>query len=184
MEIQTNGGDDFRQLAARFRKAGQNGAAIRKELTKTIQARLKVIVNEQKREALNMSVKGTQGRGTARREAFTAARQARKKRPRKIAGGHGLRASTARGIKSKVAYTGFKIGARISVDPSAMPRSQRTLPRRLDNPRGWRHPVWGHRDRWVPQVGEPYFTRPIERHRDQVRRDVRDAVNEVMRKLK
>lgn len=184
MEIRTNGGDDFRQLAGKFKRAGANGAAIRKALTKRIQSLLKVITDEQKRDLLAMQVRGVGGRGGTRRAGFAAAQAARRKRPRKVSGGFGLRASTARAIKSKVNYTGFKIGARISVDPSALPPSQRRLPRHLDNPDGWRHPVWGNRDVWAQQFGSPYFSGPISRHRHQVRRDVRDAVNDVMRTLK
>jgi len=176
--IEGNGGIDFRQLGAKFRAAGKDGAAVRKVLTKTIRAKLARIVAEQKREALNMQVKGTRGKGAARREQFHTHRAKRARR-----GGYGLRNAVSRGIVSKVTYSGYKVGARISVSSAQLPQSQRRLPRRLNSRRGWRHPVWGNRDRWVQQHGEPYFDNPINRHRDEVRREVYAAVNEVMRTL-
>lgn len=178
MEVRSNGGEDFAELGRRFKAAGENGAAIRKATTKAVQAKLAKIVDEQQRTARSMAVKGVKGRGTARRDQFNS------KRKRALKGGHGLRASVARGIKSKVSYTGRKLGARITVDPKGLPQSQRKLPRYLNRPKGWRHPVWGNRERWVEQHGEPYFDDPIRRHRDEVRKAVQDEVNNVMRTLK
>lgn len=178
MDIQSNGGVQFKALAGKFRAAGKDGAAIRKALTKKIQTELKKIVDEQRHAAAAMKVKGVAGRGSARREAFHGV-----KRKRPLRAGYGLRATTARSIKSKVSYTGFKMGARITVDTKALPQSQRKLPRYLNRTKGWRHPVWGNRERWVAQYGEPYFDKPIERHLPDVRKAVNTAVTEVMRTL-
>lgn len=178
MEVRSNGGADFKALGLKFRRAGKDGAAIRKATTKTIRGHLDKIVDEQKHEAQTMTVKGTRGHGSRRREQFHGAH-----RKRALRGGHGLRSAVARGIKSKVSYSGFKLGARIVADTSALPASQRKLAAYLNRTRGWRHPVWGNRDRWVEQRGEPYFDRPIQRHRRQVRRDIEAAVNDVMRTL-
>lgn len=179
MEIRSNGGVDFAALGKRFRAAGANGAVIRKALTKAIQAELKKIIAEQQRRARAMRVKGVKGRGSNRRESFTAVRRKRAQR-----GGYGLRETTARSIKSRVSYSGRKVGARIYVDSSVFPQSQRRLPRSLNSPRGWRHPVWGHRDRWVAQKGEEYFDDPIRDHRGAVRKAVYMAVDDTMRKLR
>ncbi len=179
MDITSNGGSDFRQLAGEFRKAGKDGAAVRKALTKVIQAELKTIVAEQKRNFLAVESRGVSGRGTARREAFFMAHHKRNR------GTHGLRAASARSIKSKVNYTGRRIGARISIDASMLPRSQRKMPAHINRGRV-RHPVWGHRDRWVQQTFTPpgAFDKPIIRHRQAVRRKVEAAVTEVLRTLK
>lgn len=197
MDVRVSGADDFKRLAARFKAAGKDGAAVRKTLTKTIQKRLAVITAEQKAAALSMkmTVKSSTGNkrrrststgGTKRRQAFHEAARLRGRRPRAPKGGHGLRAATARAIKSKVNYTGRKLGARLIVDPSAMPPSQRRLPRHLDNPRGWRHPTFNNRTSrgWVTQHGEPYFSTPIARHRDVVRREIKADIDEVLRTLK
>lgn len=179
MEVRSNGGADFAALGRKLRAAGKNGAAIRKALTKTIQAQLKTITSEQQAAARSMTVKGSRGRGSRRREQFHAVKSKRLRR-----GGYGLRALTAASIKSRVSYSGRKLGARIYVDASRFPQSQRTLPRHLNNPRGWRHPVWGDRRRWVTQIGAPYFDEPIRRRRETVRRAVEAAVADVMRNLK
>lgn len=175
MEIRSDGGSDFRLLAGRFKAAGTDGAAIRKALTKTIQVELKKLIADQKREALAMKVKGTRGRGSARRALSDKSKRGRP---------HGLRATVARSIKSRVSYTGRKIGARVYVDKGQFPNSQRKLPRSLNRPTGWKHPTWGHRDRMVQQIGEPFFDRPIKRHRDEIRKAVDAAVTEVLRTLK
>lgn len=199
MDVRTSGAEDFKRLSAKFRAAGANGAAIRKATTATVQKRLARITDEQKSAALNvkMTVKSNAPNarvrnstksigGTRRREAFHQSARLRGRNVRARVGGYGLRASTARAIKSKVNYTGRKLGARVLVDPSAMPPSQRRLPRHLDNPRGWRHPTFHNRTSrgWVTQYGEPYFSSPIERHRDEVRREIKADVDEVMRTLK
>lgn len=178
MDIRSNGGADFAKLAAKFRAAGKDGAAVRKALTKTIQGHLKKVVTEQQHAARSMKVKGVGGRGSGRREAYYAT-----KRKRARTGGHGLRTSTAAAIKSRVSYTGRKMGARIWVDPALFPQSQRKLPRYLNRSKGWRHPVWGNRAAWVAQVGEPYFDKPIERNRAALDKAVRAAVSDVMRTL-
>lgn len=183
MEITVSGGESFKRLGQKFRAAGKDGAAMRKVLTKTVQGHLNVIVSEQKARALGMKVKGVKGKGTLRRQAFhqSASLRGRKVRARK--GGYSLRAAVAQGIKGKVSYTGRKLGARITVETSHMPPSQRNLPRHLDNPRGWRHPVPGNREIWVKQVGEPYFSEPIARHIGKVRRDIRADVDDMLRRL-
>lgn len=187
MQISSNGGADFRALAAKFRNAGARGAAIRKATTAAIQKSLALITDDQKTEIMAWETGGSAGRGTARRQAFTEARARRRfertgrtSRARKE---HSLRSYIRAAIKSRVAYTGRRIGAKVFVDASALPPSQRTLPQHVDSKRGWRHPVWGNRRKWVRQQGIPYFSRPIERHREQVRREVQAAVDHVMRTL-
>lgn len=186
MDVRTSGADDFKRLAAKFKAAGKDGAAIRKKLTATIQKRLAQITNEQKSMAVGMEVEGVRGSGTTRRRQFHESARLRGKNVRTRKGGYGLRASTARAVKSKVNYTGRKLGARVYVDSSAMPPSQRNLPKHLDNPKGWRHPTFNNRTAkgWVRQHGEPYFSKPIAQQRDLVRREIKADIDDVMRTLK
>lgn len=187
MIVTSNGGAEFRELAAKFKAAGERGAAVRKATTKAIQAHLQKITDEQKAEIMAWRTTAVGGRGEVRRQRYTEAQAARKlattgrrTRPRPS---HSLRSYIRGAIKSRVAYTGRRIGAKILVDPSALPPSQRSLPAHVDNPRGWRHPVWGHRSRWVRQSGTPYFSGPIERQRAFIARDVQAEVDKVMRLL-
>jgi hypothetical protein len=178
MEITSSGAGEFRKLAGKFKAAGKDGAAIRKGLTKRIQVELKVTVADIKHEVAGITVKGLSGHSTLVRERHYGAHHKRAARA-----GHSLRQSVARTIKSRVSYTGRKIGARIYVDASTMPNSQRKLPAYLNSAKGWRHPVWGHRDRWVRQVGEPYFDRIIARRAKSMRTAVDEAVRDVMKEL-
>lgn len=180
MNVSSNGGSDFRKLAGRFKAAGAGGAAIRKRLTAAIQVELKATVAEIQQEARALVVRGVAGHGTRRREQFHAAHHKRARR-----GGHGLRESTARAVKSKVAYSGHRIGAQIYVNARDMPQSQRKLPAYLNREKGWRHPVWGHRRVWVSQVASPsgYFDRPIARRIERMRTAVRQAVAGAMKEL-
>jgi hypothetical protein len=183
---------EFAQLASRFR-AHRNGAVIRKALTTAIQAELKTVVYDIQREARGMNVKGSRGRGSRSRARFDLAKEMRrasvaaakgkKVRARRGSISTGLRERVAHSVKSKVQYTGFRLGAKVYVETSNFPHSQRKLPRDLNRAGGWRHPTWGHRDRWVQQVGEPYFDRPVLRHRDRIRKSVAGAVSQALRSL-
>jgi hypothetical protein len=205
MDISFSDAGQFKQLASRFRAAGKQGAAVRKALTATIQTELKSVVVDIQREARGMTIRGVRNAGSrvrisksiggsVSRAQFDAAKELRRqsvaaakgKKTRARRGGisTGLRERLAHSVKSRVSYTGFRMGAKVYVESTNFPGSQRKLPRHLNNPGGWRHPVYGHRDRWVKQVGEPYFDRPIKRHRDRVRRNVATAVNKVMETLK
>lgn len=186
MDVRATGADDFRALAAKFKAAGKDGAAIRKATTATIQSHLRKTVAKIRAKASGMKVKGSRGRGSLRREQFTKARHPKSRRHE-----HGLRASVARGVKSRVSYTGFKVGARIFVDSSGLPQSQRRLPRYLNARGGWRHPVFKRRtgkgrlvDVWVRQIGEPYFDGPIREDKAALRRDIDATVNAVLRRLR
>lgn len=187
MDITSNGGADFKQLAGAFARAGARGAAVRKATTKAIQGHLAKITDEQKAEIMAWKTGGRAGHGSRRRQQFNEAASARVRartgRVKRARKSHSLRTYIRGAIKSRVSYTGRRIGARVFVDPSALPPSQRTLPGHVDNPRGWRHPVWKNRKRWVRQFGTPYFSRPIERRRQYVMRDVQAEVDKVMRTL-
>lgn len=179
MDVRTNGGADFRKLAGAFKRAGKDGAMIRKQLTAVIQSELKIIVTEIRHEVESIDSKGFKSGGHARRESYHLAHRKRAAR-----GGYGLRASIARAVTSRVQYTGRKIGARVHVDGSKLPQSQRNLPDRFNDIHGWYHPTFGHKNRSVKQVGGPYFDKPIERNVDRVKANVRQAVEMVMRGLK
>jgi hypothetical protein len=187
MLVSSNGGAEFRDLAAKFKKAGEHGAAVRRATTKAIQSHLARITDEQKTAIMAWEGGGSRGRGEQRRrrysEAQAAAKFARTGRMTRPRASHSLRTYIRSAIKSRVAYTGRRIGAKIFVDPQALPPSQRSLPKHVDSPRGWRHPVWGHRDRWTRQRGTPYFSGPIERHYKRVAADVQAEVDKVMRTL-
>lgn len=203
MEILFDDRGSFGQLAGRFKAAGRDGAAIRRALTATIQHELKAVVTDIQAEARSMTIVGkrtgtriraSHGRGSQRRAQYDQGLEMRRQakavaagrayRARRATVPTGLRARIAHATKSRVQYTGRRLGAKVYVDGAMFPQSQRKLPRHLNNPAGWRHPVWGHRERWAGEVGEPYFDRPVRRHEARIRPAVAKAVNDVLRRLR
>lgn len=172
-------GVDLKDFARKLR-AAKNGKALRAKVGRALRDAAKPVVADVKASVMAVSVTGARGGGSKRREGTFRAHRPRARTPR---GGFGLRATIARGAKSSVRFSGKRVGLRIFMDNSHMPRSQRNLPSHLDNPRGWRHPVFGNRSTWVTQRGEPYFRRVMVRHTPRVREVVRRAVSDALREL-
>lgn len=61
----------------------------------------------------------------------------------------GLRESIARGTKLTRVGTG-----RYRIITSVPQSDEAIIPRGFDRPRGWRHPVFGNRNKWVTQKGD------------------------------
>ncbi|MEU6674757.1 hypothetical protein [Streptomyces sp. NPDC046925] len=75
---------------------------------------------------------------------------------RRVASGVAIQAGAGRGLGVRI-VTGMR-------DPQ-----EASLPRYLDDPRGWRHPVFGQRDVWVTQhTGGSWFRATIAEHRPQM----------------
>lgn len=194
MDIRVDPPDDFLALAKKLRAAGSQGKLLRRELTATFNRMLKPIVTDVQSAAKAVKVKGSGGRGSRSRARFHDAADLRRiskaqaagkvARRRRSSRPTGLRASVARGVKSRVQWSGFKYGVRIYVDTSSLPQSQRKLPRYLDGQGRWRHPVWGHRDRWVDQSGQDYFRSTIKPHEKRLRDATRATVEQALRKLR
>lgn len=144
------------------------------------------------REVWVSAPEGSHGGGTSRRRTVAAlqagrrARRAKKKRNVRAAiertankTGLGLRESIARATKLQITARGVKF----YVDSSKLPESQRNLPRLLDSEKGWRHPVFGNREDWVVQKGQPYFGSTIKKKAPEFRRAIEKAMDEVRRDL-
>ena len=59
-----------------------------------------------------------------------------------------LRETVSRGVRLKnIGSLGVRITTQMPVEDEAI------IPRGFDSSRGWRHPVFGHKDRWVQQKG-------------------------------
>lgn len=100
-----------------------------------------------------------------------------------VAEGPPLRASVARRIRPEVKLSGRAPGVRIKARKTENVRGFRNAPKRLNSPKGWRHPVWG-RDVWVQQLGQPrFFDEPIERRRGEFRGAVVRAMHDTARRL-
>jgi hypothetical protein len=194
VDVRADSPDDFLKLAKKLREAGSGGKAIRRELTGTFNRMLKPIVTDVQTAVRNVKVRGASGRGAMSRGRFHDAADLRRiskaqaagkvSRRRKSSRPTGLRSSIARGVRSRVQWSAIKFGVRVYIDTSGLPQSQRKLPRFLDGQGRWRHPVWGHRDRWVDQFGSPYFRTTIKPHEKRLRAEVRRTVDTALRKLR
>ena len=95
-----------------------------------------------------------------------------------------LRAGIARTVTVSTSLTGDGIAVRVSSLGSRMPPGKESLPFHVDSGRGWGHPVFGHRDRWVRQQGKPeWFERPIADNARQFQGAAQQALDETQRKL-
>jgi guanyl-specific ribonuclease Sa len=94
-----------------------------------------------------------------------------------------LREQIAAASGSSVSASDKKVALAFKVRAGNLPPSQRKLPRRWDKPGGWRHPVFGNRDVWVPQKGHPYFRTTITQNRGQVTTAVVTAMTVAAEKI-
>lgn len=89
------------------------------------------------------------------------------------------------GLRRKVA-AGVRVRAGVGRDPyfrveTTVPQpSLSAIPRGLDNPAGWRHPVFGNKDVWVNQLPlQPgWFTDTFNNSRDEFQDALTDVLEE------
>lgn len=178
--VALTGGLEFRELSKRL-KSVADGKRIQRELNAAIRKAGQPAVNDVRRSVLGILVR-TKSHGGGRKErAEYAAARARTARGKALARrrGAGLRRTVAGAVKVQITSTGI----RIICDGRRLPPKQRSLPQALGARRGWRHPVFGNRERWVTQFGGPWFYVPILRHSDDFREAVWQAMAEVEREI-
>lgn len=99
--------------------------------------------------------------------------------------GEPLRSAVVRRIRAEVKLSGKAIGVRVRARRTEAVRGFRNAPKRLNSPKGWRHPVHGDTGRWVVQFGNPnYFDRPLEGRRAEFRSAVLEAMEATARRIK
>lgn len=94
-----------------------------------------------------------------------------------------LREQIAAASGSSVSASATKVALGFRVRASKLPPSQRKLPRRWDKPDGWRHPVYGNRNVWVPQKGHPYFRTTVTEAKPQLTTAVVSAMTVAAEKI-
>lgn len=185
ISISTKGAEEFRALAKRLREAGRKD--LRKELRTKINEAGRPVLDEVRAAVRALPVSGGRGGGTkqrlsfleerskgSKRKAVTSVRAERNRRRRA-----GLRASIASATKLQITAK----GVRFVVNSNRLPVDQRTLPRHLDSPKGWRHPVFGDRDKWVHQHGKPYFGATIKKNAPKFRQAIFAAMDEIQKDI-
>lgn len=174
------------QLYALNRRLKEVDKRLATKLRKSIRTGVKPAVAATKTAIKTLPITGARGGGAKERKKYVYAQskaKTKEKRQAKARRASGLRDTIARAIKVDI-KTGKKTAAvRILVDRSKLPPSQRTLPGHLDDPKGWRHPVFGDRDVWVAQKGGPWFERTIRRHVGTVRNSILAAMEDLAREV-
>lgn len=102
---------------------------------------------------------------------------------RRLAKASSLREQIAKASGSSVSASDKKVALAFRVRAGNLPPSQRKLPRRWDKPGGWRHPVYGNRNVWVKQVGNPYFSSTIRKSKDELTTGVVTAMTVAAEKI-
>lgn len=176
------GGREWRALSAKLRAA--KAVDLRKNLRKTIAAAGKPVVADVQRAVRSLHVTSSHGGGGKRRQLYNSLQAARRAQK----SGKDVRAAAARAAKRSTELRGtiasatklqiVTKGVRIYVDSKRLPESQWTLPRRLDSDKGWSHPVFGNRSKWVDQKGGPWFASTIQKRAPQFRSAIAQAMED------
>lgn len=174
IEVSVQGADQLADVARRLRTAGRGD--LRRELLKEIRQQTAPVVADLKAAVMRIDSRATPDRRGARSRAAHRG-------GRGSASSHGLRRTIASAIVVKITTSGFSTGVRIRVNPKKLPADQRSLPKALNRPDGWRHPVFGNRNSWVTQTGKPYWNETIQPHLPTVRRGVTQTLERFARRL-
>lgn len=175
LDVEIRSGADLAEVARRLREAS-NGKELRKRLLAEMRVATRPVVGDVRASVMAVQSRGVRGGGGAGRGASWSATHRRQVATR------GLRRSIAAGVQLRTRLDGDRAGIRVRVDKSRLPGSERNLPRYLNSPKGWRHPLFGG-DIWVRQTGQPWFVGPIRRRGAEVRAGVEKAVASVLADL-
>ena len=173
MALQIEGADQLRELAARLAECDKE---VRATLTKGLRAAAKPVVAQ-----IRAEVKGPGGRSTGSgAQARAAYRLSRSRSTRATAAASaerrsGLRATIAAATGSSVSTGADRTNVTFRMKSSQLPPTQRTLGKRWNMAKGWRHPVFG-RPVYVQQTGRPYFDQVIRRNQPLLEAGVREAM--------
>jgi hypothetical protein len=152
--------DDLRDVGTAL-KYEEDGARLRRALTKELRTAVAPAVAEAKGRVMAM---GTAGLPHA---------------------GEPLRAAVARRVTAQARLTGRSAGVRVRASKKGMPRGFANAPKRLNAAGGWRHPVFGDADRWVDQTGAPgWFDDPLRARRAEYRQAVERAVKDMADRIR
>lgn len=156
---------------ARDLKSVADAKELRKDLSRRLTNAVKPIVPDIRTAVKSIPSKGATGSGHSARSAMF-----------KRGGSGSLRDHIARAVQAKTSVSGQNVGVRIRIDASKMPDDQRGLPKLMEGPGKWRHPVYGNHDTWVTQKSHPYFFRSIQPHLSRVETEVVEVMTDVSRR--
>ncbi len=169
--ISVSGQRELETLAVKLKAAGDEGKGLKLELRRGLRKSAEPMLSAVQTAVRSISVKGVRGGGKWARYFH---------RPRSKS--TGLRNSVADAMQIQ-ARMGGEPSVRLRVNTSRLPQDQRKLPRHMNKSEGWRHPVFGDKDVWAQQTGEPYWEKTLIPFGPQVRRDVINVVDSVLKRI-
>lgn len=178
--VYIEGTDELVDLAKRLKETGDK--KLSRELSRSVRKATKPIVSDLKSAIKSLPVSGSRGRGSRSRANYdlNRAKKLTEKNALRAAGRAGLRETIARAIRSDLKTSGRSAGVKISVKGQLIPPDQRKLPKNLDSPNGWRHPVFGNRNNWADQKGRPWWMVTIKPHADRARDEILDGARRLV----
>lgn len=150
---------DYTRTARRLR-AEAGGKRLLRDMNAEFRDVLKPVMEDMRAKVTSLESRGSTsssatlaraGQGVKRKVGESDEAFAHRIDRRAKSGRHGLRARVARSLRIVTRATG---DVRISTNGSRMGRSAAIIPRVMDSPQGWRHPVFG-RATWVRQGASP-----------------------------
>jgi hypothetical protein len=175
----------LRELSNQLRAGGHGELA--KELRKAVRDASQPVVADVRSAWLRMVIRGEQGsvgvfaptRGGGGRQRTEHAQQRIKSARLAARKYSGLRQAVASATRAR----NLARGVTIEVDRTRFPRHWDNLPQSLESRRGWRHPLFGNREHWYGERGEPTFYPTVRRNQPRFHAAVAAAMDSAGRKL-
>lgn len=99
---------------------------------------------------------------------------------KRVVGSGDMRSQIGSGIRTLIRTGKTVQGVLIESTGRGLSSGRRGMHRTWNKPT-FRHPVFGNRDAWVSQSGNPYFGSTIARHADEARAAVVEALDEAVK---
>ncbi len=166
------GGDQFRELAKAMKAAGDTG--LKKNFDRRLRAAAKPVLRDLKAAIVATPIEGVPGMKRVGGQMVLTRKRSGFRRAKST----GLRRKIAAGIRLQIRSAGKLAGVRFVATSSRLDHGQRNLPALIDNPKGWRHPLFGDEGRWYQQRGRPWWWTTIKPHMTVVRREMTAALDD------
>lgn len=170
ISAQVRGADDMRRMAQALRRADR--VDLRADLVGEIRGSAEPARRDVEQAALHIRTRGLPVSG--RRRPFDS---------RRLRTPHHLRRQIASAVTTSVRLSETSPRLSIRVSGRRLPPSKRSMPRKLDNGRTFRHPVMGHRQTWAAQTSQGWFWPPIRKRLYIMRQELSRILDRLITRL-
>jgi hypothetical protein len=161
LDVQIKGANKLREMAIQLRLADKQ--VLGRELNKAIKDAATPTLKDIRDSAESLKTTGVRKPGA--KHPFT-----------KVMPPKGLRHKVAESVEAQVSVFAENPRVRFRTG-KGLPPELANMPRNLDSPGTFRHPVMGNREVWVSQRGDPWFWKPIERNLGTFRGEIDKALD-------